>query len=119
MRGALSALEEPLQSRAGGWPPPTGENWEIGRLVLDPGYRGGPDLVKRCIFLGVSHLAQRTGGRNLFASCSPALARLYRRFGFSVVATDLSVPDSEQPYALIYGDVEKVLCASAGGKNPS
>lgn len=86
--------------------------WEFGRLVLDPSCRSGPELVRRSIFLGVEHLAEHTDAENVFASCTPALARLYRRYGFSVVTSKVAAADAE-PYCLIHGEVGAVLRASA------
>jgi predicted GNAT family N-acyltransferase len=88
-------------------------SWEIGRLVLDAKYRTGQDPVKQCIFLAVSYLSQNIDVQNLFASCTHVLSRLYRRFGFSVVAKNIYVTGSEEPYALIHGLVPNVLRVSA------
>jgi hypothetical protein len=81
--------------------------WEFGRLVIDPDCRSGPELVRRSIFLGVDFLTQHTDAENVFASCTPALARLYRRYGFSVLG------GAAQGYCLIHGEVSEVLRASA------
>jgi N-acyl-L-homoserine lactone synthetase len=91
----------------------TRKAWEFGRLVLDPECRSGPELVRRSIFLGVQHLAQHSEARNVFASCTPALARLYRRYGFSVLTSKVSTAGAAETYCLIHGDVDEVLCASA------
>ena len=48
-----------------------------------------------------------------FASCTPVLSRLYRRFGFSVIANDVRVPGEEKPYHLIQAPVADVLEAAA------
>ena len=69
--------------------------------------------MRRSIFLGVEHLAQHTDAENVFASCTPALARLYRRYGFSVVTSKVAATGSAEPYCLIHGEVGKVLRASA------
>jgi N-acyl-L-homoserine lactone synthetase len=86
--------------------------WEFGRLVLDPTCRSGPELVRRSIFLGVEHLAENTDAENVFASCTPVLARLYRRYGFSVLTSKVATRGAE-PYCLIHGEVGEVLRASA------
>ncbi|HUR89818.1 MAG TPA: N-acetyltransferase [Ramlibacter sp.] len=88
-------------------------SWEVGRLVLASGYRSGPDALKRCLFLTLVYLMRTHEIRNLYASCSPLLSRLYRRFGFSVVLKDAC----EQPdgtYSLIHGTVPDVLDALCG-----
>ena len=88
-------------------------SWEVGRLVLAPRYRSGPDSLKRCLFLTLVHLIENTDVENLFASCTPLLSRLYRRFGFNVVVKDASQEEGET-YSLIHGTVPDVLRALAG-----
>jgi hypothetical protein len=87
--------------------------WEVGRLVLAPRYRSGPESLKRCLFLTLLHLIDHTNVENLFASCTPLLSRLYRRFGFNVVVKDASC-DEQGTYHLIHGTVPDVLRALAG-----
>jgi hypothetical protein len=89
------------------------ESWEVGRLVLGQRYRSGPDSLKRCLFLTLLHLIENTDVENLFASCTPLLSRLYRRFGFDVLVKDASC-DGEGSYHLIHGTVPDVLRALAG-----
>jgi hypothetical protein len=91
------------------------ESWEVGRLVLGPQYRSGPEALKRCLFLTLLHLMQTTDIKNLFASCSPLLARLYRRFGFSLLVKNACSKDGES-YCLIHGNAPSVLMALAGSK---
>jgi predicted GNAT family N-acyltransferase len=88
-------------------------SWEVGRLVLAPRYRSGPDSLKRCLFLTLVHLIENTDVENLFASCTPLLSRLYRRFGFNVIVKDASEEGGET-YSLIHGTVPAVLRALAG-----
>lgn len=108
----LSSLEPLLRERGAGALAVHG-NWEFGRLVLDPSYRGGPEMLQRCVFLAVSELARRFRCGQAVASCTPVLSRLYRRFGFSVLADDLRVPGEEKPYHLIQAQVSDVLLAAA------
>ena len=89
------------------------QSWEVGRLVLAPRFRSGPDSLKRCLFLTLLHLIDHTDVENLFASCTPLLSRLYRRFGFDVVVKDASC-DAQGTYHLIHGTVPDVLRALAG-----
>jgi len=108
----LSPVEAHLRERGASALAARG-NWEFGRLVLDPAYRSGPELLSKCIFLAVSHLASEFTCHYAFASCTPVLSRLYRRFGFSVIADDLRVPGEERPYHLIQASVSDVLATSA------
>jgi hypothetical protein len=88
------------------------DSWEVGRLVLAPQYRSGPESLKRCLFLTFLCLARETPSMNFFASCTPLLARLYRRFGFAVLVKDAcSGPDGS--YCLIHGHLPTVLLALA------
>lgn len=91
------------------------DSWEVGRLVLGPQYRSGPESLKRCLFLTLVHLIEHNEVENLFASCTPLLSRLYRRFGFNVVVKDAS-QSSEGSYSLIHGTVPNVLRALAGNE---
>jgi hypothetical protein len=87
-------------------------SWEVGRLVLAPQYRSGPEALKRCLFLALVYLVRNTDIQNLFASCTPLLGRLYRRFGFSVLVKD-ACEGAEESYSLIHGSVPVVLRALA------
>lgn len=88
-------------------------SWEVGRLVLAPQYRSGPEALKRCLFLALLYLVRNTDIENLFATCSPVLGRLYRRFGFSVLLKN-ACERANDNYSLIHGDVPTVLRALAG-----
>ncbi len=87
-------------------------SWEVGRLVLAPQYRAGPEALKRCLFLALVYLVRNTDIQNLFASCTPLLGRLYRRFGFTVLVKD-ACEGSGESYSLIHGSVPVVLRALA------
>lgn len=87
--------------------------WEVGRLVLAPEYRSDPEALKRCLFLALSYLCNRTEAPNLYASCSHALGRLYRRFGFSALASGVVLEGTEKSYTLIHGHAAQVLNALA------
>lgn len=112
MGRGLSPVEEVLRERGAGVLAARG-NWEFGRLVLDPRYRAGPELLERCVFLAVSQLARDFSCGYAFASCTPVLSRLYRRFGFSVLFNDVRVPGEEKPYHLIQAPISDVLMNSA------
>jgi hypothetical protein len=88
------------------------DSWEVGRLVLDPNFRSSTESLKRCLFLTLVDLLEDTQVENLFASCSPVLSRLYRRFGFTVLVKE-ACEDAEGTYCLIQGYVPEVLKALA------
>ncbi len=85
--------------------------WEAGRLVIAPDYRVGQDVLKRCLYLTLVHLMKHVEIQNLVGSCTHALSRLYRRFGFSVVARDVALEGMEKTYSLIHGEVGMVHAA--------
>lgn len=117
MKKGLTLLEGLLPQQKGIGQTDVENSWEFGRLVVDPSYRGGPELVRQCVFLGARCLSQETDARNIFASCTPVLARLYRRFGFSVLTNNASMSSDGKPYALIHGRVSDVLAACVGPDN--
>jgi hypothetical protein len=88
-------------------------SWEVGRLVLSPEYRSGAEALKRCLVLTFHYLVRTTNIQNGFAMCSPVLSRLYRRFGFSVLAKD-AWQDAAGSMSLIHGSVAAVLQAMTG-----
>lgn len=90
-------------------------SWEVGRLVLAPQYRSGPDALKRFLFLTLVDLLEHAPVDNLFASCTPVLSRLYRRFGFTVLVKEAS-QDAQGSYSLIHGVVPAVLRALAASE---
>lgn len=114
MNQGLAPCEAMLASQPV-WPPEYYDaSWEVGRLVLAPQYRSGPEALKRCLFLTLLYLVRNVEIRNLFASCSPVLGRLYRRFGFSVLMKDAALDGSASPYSLIHGLPPSVLMALSG-----
>lgn len=111
MEQGLTQLET-LVAEQGVDPALMHKSWESGRLALHAGYRGGPELIKRCICLGVEYLSTHTDARNVFGSCTPALARLYCRYGFAVIGK-ASPAGTEGIFSLIHATVENLLVASA------
>ena len=106
MDAGLAPCEEILRRQPSGW---HAENsWEVGRLVVAPQYRTSPEALKRCLFLSLLTLMQTVEVDHLYASCTPILARLYRRFGFSVVSRD-ACDDASGTFQLIHGFVPVVL----------
>jgi hypothetical protein len=85
--------------------------WEVGRLVLAPDHRAGPELLRRCLALTLLDMVDHAPVQNIFASCRPVLARLYRRFGYTALVRDVGTNDGEDSYTLIHGDVAAVLRA--------
>ena len=84
--------------------------WEVGRLVLDPQYRTHADLLKNCFQLTLMRFIEDHTEANFFATATPLLARLYRRFGFSMLVKDACEKDGES-YSLIHGNVPSVRMA--------
>lgn len=86
--------------------------WEVGRLVLAPAYRSRPAVLRACFALILMRFIEVAPTANFFATCSPALSRLYRRFGFSVLVKD-AVQTAEGSFYLIHGSVPSVRLAVA------
>jgi N-acyl-L-homoserine lactone synthetase len=90
-------------------------SWEVGRLVLAPEYRAGPEVLKRCLFVTLMHLLRTTQIENVFAVCTPILARLYRRLGCSVIMKD-ACEGPDGALSLIHGKASDVLLALASNE---
>ena len=90
--------------------------WEVGRLVLAEEYRAGPELLRRCLALTLQYMIERVQVQNIFASCKPVLARLYRRFGYSVIVKDVAADAGSEPYSLIHGFAPVVIRAVCDGQ---
>jgi acetyltransferase-like isoleucine patch superfamily enzyme len=84
--------------------------WEVGRLVLAAEYRTTPEILKRCFFLILERFVKVSPRANFFASSSPILCRLYRRFGFNVLVKD-ACRTGQDTFSLIHGTVASVAAA--------
>jgi hypothetical protein len=93
------------------------DGWEVGRLVLAPEYRSNAEILKTCLLLTFMQFLDVTERANAYATCTPALGRLYRRFGFTVLQKEACRIDGE-PYSLIHGTVESVREAIARARAP-
>jgi hypothetical protein len=89
-------------------------DWEVGRLVLGPEYRTDVDALRHCLGLALQYARAATRVDHLFATCTHVLSRLYRRFGFEVVARDVPLPGTPKIYTLIRGGSRAV----AAGLSP-
>ena len=87
------------------------DSWEMGRLVISPEFRSGQEALMRCLFLSLSFLHDRAPIANLHATCTAALARLYRRTGFEVVASDVPLLGTAKTYTLIHGPFSRVMAS--------
>lgn len=106
MGRGLAPCEE-LVARAGLPPEMHTDGWEVGRLVVAPEYRSNAEVLKTCLMLTFIGFLEVTKKANAYATCTPVLGRLYRRFGFQVVQKEAVLKDGE-PYSLIHGTVESV-----------
>jgi hypothetical protein len=80
--------------------------------VLAPEYRSNAEILKTCLLLTFMQFLDVTERANAFATCTPVLGRLYRRFGFTVLRQEACRIDGE-PYSLIHGTVDSVREAIA------
>ena len=93
------------------------DSWEVGRLVLAEEYRSGQDLLKRCLLLTLQYLCQNEEVKNLLASCSHVLSRLYRRFGFSILEKNILLEGTDKTYTLIHGDPPVILTSLGSNRS--
>jgi len=87
------------------------DSWEMGRLVISPEFRSGQDALRRCLLLSLSFLHDMAPVANLHATCTHALARLYRRIGFEVIAKDVPLHGTSKTYTLIHGPFSRVMAS--------
>jgi hypothetical protein len=90
------------------------DSWEMGRLVISPEFRSGQEALRRCLLLSLSFLHDIAPVANLHATCTAALARLYRRTGFEVIATDVPLHGTPKTYTLIHGPFSRVMASLRG-----
>jgi hypothetical protein len=90
------------------------DSWEMGRLVISPEFRSGQEALRRCLLLSLSFLHDNAAVANLHATCTAALARLYRRTGFEVVARDVPLHGTPKTYTLIHGPYSRVMASLSG-----
>ena len=105
-------LVENLRSRVHAEPGNSYVNaWEMGRLVISPEYRGGPESLRGFLYLSLAFLNRLSPVGNLHAACTPALARLYRRFGLATVERNVPLHGTAKTYTLIHGPFARVIAA--------
>lgn len=83
-------------------------SWEVGRLIVAPQHRSA-ELLPRCLALALYELINGSDAEFLHASCSPLMARLYRRVGFSI--EKIIQGENGMQHALIHARVEAVARA--------
>jgi len=102
--GYQLTLTETLLPHAGpGVPAPGPGDWEVGRLVLAPEYRTDVDALRHCLRIALQYACGSARVDHLFATCTHVLSRLYRRFGFEVIAREVPLPGTPKAYTLIRG----------------
>ncbi|MDR7093697.1 N-acyl amino acid synthase FeeM domain-containing protein [Hydrogenophaga laconesensis] len=84
-------------------------SWEVGRLIVAPEHRS-EELLRQCLSLALRELVSRaSNAEHLHASCSPLMARLYRRIGFHT--EKIIQGDNGLQHALVHADVRDVAQA--------
>ena len=101
-------LTETLMPHAGDVPGIEAGDWEVGRLVLSPDHRADVDALRHCLCMALAYGCRSARVDHLYATCTHALSRLYRRFGFSVVARDVPLVGTPKVYTLIRGTADAV-----------
>lgn len=114
MRYGLTLAEKLLQQALPDPGDMLEDSWEMGRLVISPEFRSGQETLRRCLLLSLSFLEDRASVANLHATCTPALARLYRRNGFEVIANEVPLLGTSKTYTLIHGPFDRVMASLSG-----
>lgn len=83
-------------------------NWEVGRLIVAPDERS-PQILGRCLALALAEIVHTRTVQNFYAIATPTMARLWRRFGMTVVAHVSG--RSGTPYVVVRGRVQDVARA--------
>lgn len=84
-------------------------SWEVGRLIVAPGERGIQTLTT-CLTMALGALTQLHEVKQFYAIATPAMARLWRRFGLREVMNMEGA--SGNPFVLVLGQaasVERIL----------
>jgi hypothetical protein len=89
-------------------------DWEVGRLVLAPEYRTDVNALRHCLLTSLRHGCSHSRIRGLYATCTHALSRLYRRFGFTAFAHDVPLPGTAKTYTMIKADSVPLLATLSG-----
>ncbi len=83
--------------------------WEVGRLVVAPGLRGGV-LLPYCFMQSSRWLWENTDISDLYAVSEFALNRLYRRFAFNTVTDALYLsPEEKTKYYIANAQLADVI----------
>ena len=84
-------------------------SWEVGRLIVSPSERN-PQMLSTCLAMALEELTRLREVNQFFAIATPAMARLWRRFGLNVVMSMRGA--SGKPFVLVLGqasDVSRIL----------
>lgn len=112
-------LSETLLEQLGDQAPTAGEgDWEVGRLVLAPEYRSDVNALRHCLLTSLRYGCAHARIQGLYATCTHALSRLYRRFGFQAFAHDVPLPGTAKTYTMIRADSAPLL-ATLSGQRPA
>ena len=114
-------LTEQLLPQLGEASPVVGPGeWEVGRLVLAPDYRSDVAALRHCLQQAMAYACGHAEVNALWATCTHALSRLYRRFGFTALAKDVPLLGTEKVYTLIRGTARDAAVALGGvGRGPT
>jgi predicted GNAT family N-acyltransferase len=108
MGHGLTLTEELLPQLGADAPRTEQGDWEVGRLVVAPGYRSDVDTLRECMHRSLVHGCDHARVTRLYATCTHVLSRLYRRFGFAAFARDVPLRNTGKTYTMISGDAPTV-----------
>lgn len=114
----LTLTEQLLPGAGAAAPDLVQGDWEVGRLVLAPDHRSDVEALRQCLHAAVVYGLEHAHVKHLYATCTHVLSRLYRRFGFTAFARDVSLPGTSKVYTMISGAAQPVARALAGQPAP-
>ncbi len=94
-------------------------DWEVGRLIFAEEYRSDVNALRHCLCLALDYAIEHARIERMHATCTHVLSRLYRRFGFGVIAKDVPLSGTAKTYSLIRGTSTDVAVALGAARLPA
>ena len=84
-------------------------SWDVGRLAVKKQCRS-PQTLFSCIYLTTKYCLENSlPCEHLLSACNGMAARLYKRFGFNLIASDLSLALTDKSYSIIYVSTHELM----------
>ena len=89
-------------------------DWEVGRLVLAPEYRSDVGALRHCLLMALRYGCAHAQISSLYATCTHALSRLYRRLGWEAFANEVPLVGTDKSYTLIRAQAGPLMATLSG-----